>query len=94
MFSNFLSTPAKAHLAPFKVAHRIAKHKKPHTIAKELILPAAIDLVSTMIGDLAAQEPKTVPLSNNTICSGGYWMKRIGVPAKKNLGDNEVLPKL
>ena len=33
-----------------------------------LILPAAIDLVSTMIGNSTAQELKTVPLSNNTIC--------------------------
>ena len=59
VFSNFLSIPAKAQLASFKVEHRIAKCK---------VLPAAIDLVSTMIGDLAAQELKTVPLSNNAIC--------------------------
>ena len=63
-----MSIPAKAQLASFKVAHKIAKCKKPHAIAKELILPTAIDLVSTMIGDSAAQELKTVPLSNNTIC--------------------------
>ena len=33
-----------------------------------IILLAAIDLVSTMIGDAAAQELRTVPFSNNTIC--------------------------
>ena len=33
-----------------------------------LILLAAIDLVSTMIGNSAAQELKTIPISNNTIC--------------------------
>ena len=60
LFSSFLHTPAKAQLASFKVAYRIAKCKKPHTLAEELVLPA-VDLVSTMIGESAA------PLSNNTI---------------------------
>ena len=32
------------------------------------MLPAALDLVSTMIGESAAQKLKAVPLSNNTIC--------------------------
>ena len=68
VFSNFLFIPAKAQLVSFKVVQRITKCKKLHTITEELILPAAIDLVSTMIGDSAVQELKTVPLSNNTIC--------------------------
>jgi len=68
LFSNLLHTPAKAELASFKVAYRLAKCKKPHTIAEELVLPAALDLVSTMIGESAAQKRKAVPLSNNTIC--------------------------
>ena len=33
-----------------------------------LILLAAIDLVSTIIGNSAAQELKTIPISNYTIC--------------------------
>jgi len=68
LFSIFLHTPAKAQLASFTVAYRNAKCKKPHTIAEELVLPAALDLVSTMIGESAAQKLKPVPLSNNTIC--------------------------
>ena len=40
--------------------------QKLHIIAEELVLPAALDLVST-IGELAAQKLKAVPLSNNTI---------------------------
>ena len=67
VFSNFLQTPAKAELASFKVAYRIAKCKKLHTIVKELVLPAALDLVSTIIGESAAQKLKAFPLSNNTI---------------------------
>ena len=67
VFSNFLQTPAKAQLASFKVAYRIAKCKKLHTIAEEVVLPAALDLVSIIIGESAAQKLKAVPLSNNTI---------------------------
>ena len=67
VFSNFLQTPAKAQLAFFKVAHRIAKCKKLHTIAEELVLPAALDLVSIIIGESAAQKLETVPLLNYTI---------------------------
>ncbi|CAK1599035.1 unnamed protein product [Parnassius mnemosyne] len=46
-----VSVPTKALLASYKVAHRVAKCKKPHTIAEELILPAAVDMVSVMIGE-------------------------------------------
>ena len=67
VFSNLLQTPAKAQLASFKVAYRIAKCKKLHTIAEELVLPDALDLVSTIIGESTAQKLKAVPLSNNTI---------------------------
>ena len=67
LFSNILHTPAKAELESFKVAYRIAKCKKTHTIAEKLVLPAALDLVSTMIGESVAQKVKAVPLSNNTI---------------------------
>ena len=69
LFSNFLHTPAKAELASSKVAYRIAKCKKTHIIAEKLVLPAALDLVSTIIGESVAQKLKAVPLSNNTICS-------------------------
>ena len=62
-----MQTPAKAQLASFKVAYRIAKCKKLHTIAEELVLSAALDLVSTIIGESAAQRLKAVSLSNNTI---------------------------
>ena len=62
VFSNFLKTPAKAQLA-----YRIAKCKKLHTIAEEIVFPTALDLVSAVIGELAAQKLKAVPLSNNII---------------------------
>ena len=61
-------TPQNALLSSYKVAYRVAKCKKPHTIAEELILPSAIDMVTCMLGEKAAQKIKMVPLSNNTLC--------------------------
>ncbi|GFW55401.1 hypothetical protein TNCV_117851 [Trichonephila clavipes] len=40
--------------------------KKPHTIAEELILPTAIEIVETMFGDNFAKELQSIPLSNDT----------------------------
>ena len=51
-----------------KVAYRITKCKKLHTIAEKLVLPAAFDLVSTITGESVAQKLKAVLLSNNIIC--------------------------
>ncbi|GFT80817.1 zinc finger BED domain-containing protein 5 [Trichonephila clavipes] len=39
----------------------------PHTIAEELILPAAIEIVETMFGDNFAKELQSIPLSNDTV---------------------------
>ena len=66
--SSFSHTGQNVVMASYKVAYRVARCKKPHTIAEELILPAATDLVGIMIGDNAAKKLKDVPLSNNTIC--------------------------
>ena len=60
--------PSKALLASYQVAHRIVKCKKLHTIAEELILPAAVDLATTMIGERAAQKLILVSLPNDTMC--------------------------
>ena len=68
LFSNFLQTSARAQLASFEFAYRIAKCKKSYIIAEELVLPATLDLVSTMIGASVAQKLKALPLSNSTIC--------------------------
>ncbi|GFW65219.1 SCAN domain-containing protein 3 [Trichonephila clavipes] len=53
----------KAHY----VSYKIARCKKPHTIAEELILPAAIKIVETMFGDNFAKELQSIPLSNDTV---------------------------
>jgi hypothetical protein len=60
------SIPSSALLASYKVAHRIAKCKKPHTLAEEFILPAALDM-NIMIGESAGKPLSKVPFSNNTV---------------------------
>lgn len=67
VFTQQALVPSKALLASFKVAYRVAKCKKPHTIAEELILPAALDMVNIMVGESAGKLISKVPLSNNTI---------------------------
>ncbi|XP_048048380.1 zinc finger BED domain-containing protein 5-like [Megalobrama amblycephala] len=54
-------------MASFKVAYRIAQCKKPHTIAEQLILPAAQDMVSVMLDETCAGKLKAIPLSNDTV---------------------------
>ena len=53
--SNFPHTGQNVVMASNKVAYRVARCKKPHTITEELILPAATDLVSVMVGENAAK---------------------------------------
>jgi hypothetical protein len=65
-FYKQASIPSNALLASYKVAHRIAKCKKPHTIAEELIIPAAVDMVNIMIGESAGKLLSNMPLSNTT----------------------------
>ena len=53
--------------ASYFVALRIAKAKKPHTIAEELLLPATKDIVRVMLGAEYANKLNTISLSNNTV---------------------------
>ncbi|GFT73897.1 zinc finger MYM-type protein 6 [Trichonephila clavipes] len=62
-----LSVNEKALLTSYKVSYKIARCKKPHTIAEDLILPAAIEIVETMFGDNLAKELQSIPLSNDTV---------------------------
>ncbi|GFW65489.1 protein FAM200B [Trichonephila clavipes] len=66
-FKKTLSVNEKALLTSYKVSYKIARCKKSHTIAEELILPTAIEIVETMFGDNFAKELQSIPLSNDTV---------------------------
>ncbi|GFW08151.1 zinc finger MYM-type protein 6 [Trichonephila clavipes] len=66
-FKKTLSVNEKALLTSYKVSYKIARCKKPHTSAEELILPAAIEIVETMFGENFAKELQSIPLSNDTV---------------------------
>ena len=51
----------------YEIALLVAKNKKPHTIAEELLMPAAKVLVKHVIGDKAVSKLNRVLVSNNTI---------------------------
>ena len=56
--------------ASYEIALIVAKNKNPHTIAEELIMPAAKVLVKQVISDEAVSNLNSVSLSNNTIQRG------------------------
>jgi hypothetical protein len=53
--------------ASYEVSMLKAKAGKPHTIAEELILPAAKAMVSAKVGEKAAKDLNLVTLSNDTV---------------------------
>ena len=65
-FTNAASIPGNAQLAPYKVVYRAAQREDAHTITEQLMLPAAIDAVSTMADEASANKLKAIPLANNT----------------------------
>ena len=69
MFKEIVHFPLNALLASsYLVSYRIAKCKKPHTIAETLVLPAAIDMVKIMFGEPYAKQLQQIPLADNTVC--------------------------
>lgn len=54
-------------LASYHVAYRVAKAKKAHTIAENLIKPCTQDITRIVLGAEQAKKLDAVPLSNNTI---------------------------
>uniref|UniRef100_A0A673KXC9 HAT C-terminal dimerisation domain-containing protein n=1 Tax=Sinocyclocheilus rhinocerous TaxID=307959 RepID=A0A673KXC9_9TELE len=63
-----LSTQSKVTLkASYMVAAHVARSKKAFTIAKELILPSAVDRCRELLGDAAATKIQSIPLSDDTV---------------------------
>ena len=53
--------------ASFKVSLRIGRAGKPHTDGETYLLPAAKDMVSSVIGEKEAKQLDGIPLSNDTV---------------------------
>ena len=53
--------------ASFRISLEIAKHKKPHNIAEELILPCIKIMNGLILGRESVNKVSQVPLSNNTV---------------------------
>lgn len=53
--------------ASYLVALRIAKAKKPHTIAEDLLLPCTKDIVRLMLGTEYVKKLNPISLSNDTV---------------------------
>jgi hypothetical protein len=64
---SFSGVNMKAVEASYKVSLRIAKAGKPHTIAESLLLPAAEDMASSVLGEKVAKQLEPIPLSNDAV---------------------------
>lgn len=60
------SVSGNAQFPSCKAAYRLVRRKKTHTVAEELILPSATDMVPTIIDETAASKLKAMPLSKTT----------------------------
>ncbi|XP_072377265.1 zinc finger BED domain-containing protein 5-like [Diabrotica undecimpunctata] len=67
VMSSFTGSTEKSVEASFLVSLRIAKSGKAHTIGEELLLPAAKDMVTCMLGEASAKKLELISLSNNTV---------------------------
>jgi hypothetical protein len=49
------------------VSYQVARTGKPHNIVEDFILPAAVDMAGTMLGEKAQNTIQTMSSSNNTV---------------------------
>ena len=66
---GFITTQKPFVEASYKVAYRIAKQKKTHTIGETLIKPCVLEMVEIVCGKKERKALESVPLSNDTIQS-------------------------
>lgn len=66
-FKKCFSVDKSLLKASYLVALRIAKSKKPYSVAEDLVKPCLIDVCSEVLGQSAADKMKALPLSNDTI---------------------------
>ena len=66
---GFIKTQKPCLEASYKVAYRIAKEKKAHTIGETLIKPCALEMTELVCGTEQRKKLEAVSLSNDTISS-------------------------
>jgi hypothetical protein len=64
-FSKITTITSKLLFASFKLAYSVAKCNKSHSTGESLVLPAAIDTVTTMLGESYAKDIRETPLVNS-----------------------------
>ena len=65
----FVSADKPLLMASYHVVYNLAKSKKPHTIAEEVIKPCVLQMTKIVLGKEASKKLELVPLSNNVIQS-------------------------
>ena len=66
---GFIPTEKPLLVASYKVAYRIAKEEKPHSIAEALIKPCALEMTEIVCGSDQRRKLKGIPMSNNVVKS-------------------------
>lgn len=51
----------------YQVLYHFAKENVTHTVAERLILPAALDIVNTVLDEKASEKLNLIPLSDNKV---------------------------
>ena len=64
---RFIPTKKPLLLATYKVAHRITKVKKPHTISKTLVKPCALKMTEIVCCSDQRRKLECIPMSNNAV---------------------------
>jgi hypothetical protein len=66
-FQKVLTVSSKCLKASYALSLLVAKHKKTHNIAEELIIPCAVEIASMIFDAKTASLIKAIPSSDNTI---------------------------
>ena len=66
---GYIPTEKPLLVASYKIAYRIAKQKKPHSIAETQIKPCALEMTEMVCGSDQRRKREGIPMSNNVVKS-------------------------
>ena len=64
-FKKYVTTSDQAQIASYRIAQLLAKKKKPHAEAEEIVLPALKIAAECMLTNDAVEKFKNIPLVKN-----------------------------